>query len=76
MNSPNALVVRCEDHRFAEDESNTDHRNHIFIRLVAMRRIFSGEYRMPTSFPALTDFHFLLHPFQQWQTYVRHGPAH
>jgi hypothetical protein len=41
MHSPNTLVVRCEDHRFADDESNTDYRNHVFVRLVAMRRTFS-----------------------------------
>jgi hypothetical protein len=41
MHSPNTLVVRCEDRRFAEDESNASYSNHVFIRLVAKDRTFS-----------------------------------
>ncbi len=41
MYSPNTLVVRCEDCRFAEDESNCAYQHHLFIRLVAKDRTFT-----------------------------------
>lgn len=41
MFSPNTLVVRSEDQRFASDESNVEYSNHLFVRLVAKDKTFS-----------------------------------
>lgn len=41
MYSPNTFVVRCEDRRFAEDESNVSYQHHLFIRLSAKDRTFT-----------------------------------
>ena len=41
MYSPNDRVVRCEDNRFAENESNASYTNHIFVRLSAKDRTFA-----------------------------------
>jgi len=41
MHSPNTLVVRCEDRRFNENESNHSYQHHLFIRLVAKDRSFT-----------------------------------
>lgn len=41
MHSPNALVVHCEDRRFAEDESSVSYQHHLFTRLSAKERTFT-----------------------------------
>lgn len=41
MYSPNSLIVRSENCRFAENESHVCYRNHIFVRLVAIAKTFT-----------------------------------
>lgn len=41
MLTRNTRTVKCEDQRFAADESNTQFENHVFIRLSAKQRTFT-----------------------------------
>lgn len=41
MHTQNTRVVRCEDRRFAEDESYVSYEHHLFIRLSAKDRTFT-----------------------------------